>query len=358
MSVMRLGVLRRMAEAGSRDAQFHVGRAYMYGTGGIASDIEEAVKWFRLAARQGHTMAKSEAGYLLYWRLDEPEEGLKWIEEAAREGFSLAEANYGAVLLWGLHTPSRPREGIRWIEKAVARKDPYAFKILSEAYAAGRGVKRDPVKALEMLTRSAETGDESAISALACVYMKGRAPNSRVKAERDPAEAVKWMKRGAAAGLPDSQMLLAGAYLTGAGVEKDTAEALRLFRLLAEKGHPGAFYNMGLMYQNGDGVERDHAEAAECFRKAISAAAPGGLHTHYGDFVVRASLQLGVCYLNGMGVEKDEARGFELMKKAAKGGNPMAMRNLALLYEDGIGTDRNPGRARYWREKAAAKRGK
>ena len=51
-----------MVEA-SRDAQFNLGTLYVKGQG-VPQDYAEAVKWFRLAANQGHAGALHNLGVL------------------------------------------------------------------------------------------------------------------------------------------------------------------------------------------------------------------------------------------------------------------------------------------------------
>lgn len=48
--------MRIVANTGNKNAQYHM--AAVYGNGdGVPMDLEEAVKWCRLAAEQGHTEA-------------------------------------------------------------------------------------------------------------------------------------------------------------------------------------------------------------------------------------------------------------------------------------------------------------
>jgi TPR repeat protein len=42
------------AEQGNSDAQYSVGLCHQTGDGGVTEDVNEANKWFSLAARQGH----------------------------------------------------------------------------------------------------------------------------------------------------------------------------------------------------------------------------------------------------------------------------------------------------------------
>ncbi|MGI9132360.1 MAG: tetratricopeptide repeat protein [Rhodoferax sp.] len=50
---------------GDADAQFHMGRDYLFGCG-VPVNFDTALHWFRLAAAQGHTLAQHRIG-LMYW---------------------------------------------------------------------------------------------------------------------------------------------------------------------------------------------------------------------------------------------------------------------------------------------------
>ncbi len=51
-----LQVFRPLADSGNKEAQYHLG--YMYQTGtGVDQNSVEALKWYQLAAKQGHHSA-------------------------------------------------------------------------------------------------------------------------------------------------------------------------------------------------------------------------------------------------------------------------------------------------------------
>ena len=52
-----------LAERGNTDAQFNLGQMYYYGRG-VPRDYKTAVKWYRLAAKQGYAKAQKNLGIL------------------------------------------------------------------------------------------------------------------------------------------------------------------------------------------------------------------------------------------------------------------------------------------------------
>ncbi len=61
-----------------------------------------------------------------------------------------------------------------------------------------------------------------------------------------------------------------------------------------------------------------------------------------------AQHQLARLYLDGRGVEKNTARALELYRQAARGGDISARLELAETYSEGEGVARDPGRAYFW----------
>jgi Sel1 repeat len=75
---------------------------------------------------------------------------------------------------------------------------------------------------------------------------------------------------------------------------------------------------------NGDGiVRRDYPEAVKWF---TAAAALGS---------VEASAWLGSCYVYGHGVPQDMSQGTSLIEAAAGQNNPVGLRLLGIMYEEG-----------------------
>ena len=57
-----LADIRAKAEKGDAQSQFELGKAFYFGSLGVAKDEVEAVKWFRKAAEQNHAEAQYNLG--------------------------------------------------------------------------------------------------------------------------------------------------------------------------------------------------------------------------------------------------------------------------------------------------------
>ena len=74
-----------MANTGDPEAQSDLGLLYLEGQG-ITQDDPEAVRWFRLAAEQGHAVAQSNLGMMYAGGravIQDPVEAVRWYRLAA-----------------------------------------------------------------------------------------------------------------------------------------------------------------------------------------------------------------------------------------------------------------------------------
>jgi TPR repeat protein len=62
---------------------------------------------------------------------------------------------------------------------------------------------------------------------------------------------------------------------------------------------------------------------------------------------------LAAMYMEGLGVEKNPAEGFKWFQRGANAGDRNAMYNLGRLYETGDGGSANPTEAMRWYKRAA-----
>lgn len=109
--------LKGEAEGGDPYAQLNLGAAYDQGLG-VASDLEEAERWYRRAAEQGLAEARFNLGHLLVSR-GEAVEGAKWLRAAAEQGLADAQYLLGVICAEGLGLPRDAGEAERWLRRAA-----------------------------------------------------------------------------------------------------------------------------------------------------------------------------------------------------------------------------------------------
>jgi TPR repeat protein len=124
-----LAQIKLAAEKGDAKAQFDLGKTYRN-----RGDSENAEKWFRLAAGQGHAEA---------------------------------EFAYGECLMIGLHQrvdgklkrgAPEPSQAASWFAKAAAHGYPRAYQKLGDLYRDGKGVRQSNTEAYKYYTIADKLG--------------------------------------------------------------------------------------------------------------------------------------------------------------------------------------------------------
>lgn len=236
---------------------------------------------------------------------------------------------------------------------------------------------------------NAVNGDASAQTKIGKLYLRGE------EVDLDYSQALDWFKKAAEPkvaeqGNAEAQNALGEMYLEGLGMPYDYGQAFNWFQMSANQNHAVAQYNLGLMYLFGvdNVVEKKPTQAVEWLSKAANqnhAAAQYNLGLIYFDGedgvdsnitqaldwytksaeqnFVGALISLGMIYLNGeRGVDKDESAAKDWFLRAANvtennsGDNSIALVNLGLMYQYGIGVLENNVEAARWYSKAAEKK--
>lgn len=179
---------------------------------------------------------------------------------------------------------------------------------------------------LDVLIRSAEEGDAESQNRLAYRYYDGNG------VEKDYAEAFKWWLKAAGQNHLIAQYNVALSYEKGEGIEQDYTKAIDLYKKAADKGLAAAQHALGLLFIYGRGVEKN-AELAESWLK--KAADQNYVHSLY---------YLGGCYYD----KEKYQEALEVWTRSADQGVPEAKYQLGLMYEKGLGTEKDLVKAYGW----------
>ena len=307
--VETIAALRQDAEEGNADAQWRLGMCYSKGHG-VFVNADEAVKWFRKAAEQGHKDAATQ--------LRETEGVDETVKKDFREFCDYAVKN----------------ENVRLFIQARMKK--------AWTMAAQKGIPEGQTflglwnfyckdfcewRAKEWFQKAAKQGIIEAQYRLGVCYANDeRTP--------DHAKAVKWYRKAAEQGHAEGQVALGMACYFGRGIAKDEAEAIRWLRKAEEQGH----YLVAELLQN-------IADWAELVKKHSEAAKLGDSEAQIG---------LAECYYNGWGVSKDDTEAANWWCKSAEQGNVAAQYRLGYCYLHGEGVSQDEAKAVEWWQKAAA----
>jgi TPR repeat protein len=135
--------------------------------------------------------------------------------------------------------------------------------------------------------------------------------------------------------------------------------SLTALQYAAEGGHPIAQWRLGRMYASGDGVDRDDLRAFEYFSRIANQHAEDSPSAPQAQIVANAFVALGRYYRDGIPntrVKSDRDRAREMFHYAATYfGNADAQYNLARMYLDGVGDQRDPKYAGRWLLQASQK---
>jgi len=387
---------------------------------------EQALKLTRLAASKGYARAQYflsllyEYGFARGLAHDRERKGEKrlaayWRKKAAEAGYEkpvvrkpvfpeaalCEEADRCAAPA----NPERDDRKAAALYRRVAEGNPeavnkngiscasWAMEALLELYGAGLGLSVDTEAWLTGQVALGGVGRENAHSPASLRALAALAL-SRLFAgghgvERDESLTVLWLQQAlclteaeSAWWMPDAQYELGRHYLEGRGVEQDNAEAAAWFALAAEGNNTAAQCILGHLYREGRGLERNTAQAMHWYRRACAdiveyfgmedakewtralrkittpsefAALLSCTRTEAEDGNVDAWFLLGVLYIDGSGVRKKPGRAAFWIKKAAKAGDAEARYLLGYFAEQGIGMAKSIKAALRWRQKAAEK---
>ena len=135
--------------------------------------------------------------------------------------------------------------------------------------------------------------------------------------------------------------LLAQKYAVSGGNKEDFREAIKWYQEAAKLGHTKSHLKLGTLYYEGLGTEVNY-DIAE---KWLIEPANSGY--------VAAQYMLGMIYLDGTSkIMKNERKAFDLLTQAADGFHADALYQVGRLHYLGVGTDKNPEKAKKYLELA------
>ena len=156
--------------------------------------------------------------------------------------------------------------------RAAATANPSEARI---TYEIARALSRTNGADAEMVSyyeRAAEAGYPSAMSSLGVLFEIGRG------VAKDPVKAVAWDRKAAEAGSAVGMINLGTMYANGNGVPGDFAQAMAWYTKAADAGNALGMTQVGTLYHRGEGVRLDYAQAAAWHHKAAEAGDPLGMY--------------------------------------------------------------------------------
>jgi uncharacterized protein len=109
--------IKKSALQGYYKAQYYMGL--------LTEGIDQKIKWYELAARQGYTVAMTSLGDSLLAE-NKIKEAKSWYKKAAKLGSSSACNLLGIYYMQGLHEPIDMKKAIYWFEKSAKLGNDFA----------------------------------------------------------------------------------------------------------------------------------------------------------------------------------------------------------------------------------------
>ena len=212
----------------------------------VKQDHEQAMKWYRAAAEQGHAEAQCCLGECYYSGqgvAQDYEQAMKWYRAAAEQGHAGGQCCLGECYLNGLGVEKNPAKAVELFHKSANRGNLMAMNNLAACYGKGDGVDRDPERAVHLYRKAAEQGLPVAMKNLGACYLSGDGIS------KNEEEAVKWISRAASQGLPSALYLLSFCYMNGKGVPQNPEAALSTLIDAAEMGFQPAIEGLERLRQ-------------------------------------------------------------------------------------------------------------
>lgn len=150
---------QKLAEPGNAEAQYQLALSYRYGSSGLAVNPQEALRWFKAAAGQGHVDAWLALADMEF-QGGRREAGVAALEEAGQHGGAAAQLTVGTIFESGL-APTLPPNSERarfWYQRAATSSSAARQRLGSFAE---RGIagQRDLVSALAWYLAAASSFD-------------------------------------------------------------------------------------------------------------------------------------------------------------------------------------------------------
>jgi len=222
-----------------------------------------------------------------------------------------------------------------WTE-AASRGSAESKYSLAVCYRDGVGVTPDANKSFVMMLELAtDPGYHLAHYAVAIMFMQNEGVTSGIgQADREK-QGFFHMNQAAKKGVLPALHNIANCYSAGRGVKQSDHNAQLYYSAAAEAGDPAAKFTLGTWIVQGRGGLGKDMERA--FALQLEAAQAGHLP---------ASFNVGCHLMTGQGCEKSPEEAAGWFEKAADGGIMQACVNLANMYRDGNGVEKNLTRAR------------
>jgi TPR repeat protein len=320
-------------------AQLVLGEYYQTGTYGFPADKKKSANYYHLAAERGNAFAKVSFGLCLFSGVGvrkDTEKAAEWLSAALRPEADFSQPQpppefFANVSAAGVEETVAGGLAFDPVASAQARAHYILGVILESAkkpveaqahyvaaanagvggkagvqeaaqqaavnYAFGRGVPRDPAKASEMLAKARTLARRTGISMLHN-YATAKLVDDFAVSELEEAVA-----KASDEIEGDVQLNIARQFTDKKSKDYNPREAVQWFELAAESGRAWAMLELALLYSRGELGQAEPEKAFKWFERVGGGEKP----KHYLGVA-----NLVICYENGIGTPKDPVKAREI----------------------------------------------
>lgn len=365
---------RLATEYNDPSAQYLVGRNYLKGKS-VEKNIQEAIKWFEMAAKQNHIRAQYQLGKIyLYGEgvKSNPNYAYYFLSKAAEKNHLDSQYELGNYYLQGTPDKRQYAKAIKWFRRAAARDHVRSLYHLGKMTYEGQGTESDLAEGLRLLNLSAENGLLEATHYINRIEISNPEHLALIK---DPDQKSDIDTPGISnSSTSDEKTKSSNDYyrlginfLTGDNGEIQLEKSANYFQKAAEMNHAKAQYQLAKLYNQGIGVKQNESLYLKWLGKAANAGVQSAVR-ELDSLQPQDKLKLkkakptesnnlyarGLNYLTGNGVSKDPIKAAQLFMDAAMRNHPKSQYQLGIMYVDGIGLSRDTEKAKQWLGKAAS----
>jgi TPR repeat protein/WD40 repeat protein len=229
--------------------------------------LAKAPNWYRVAAEAGDAAGMRVLAHHYDNGIDvkqDPAEADRWKLKAAEAGDTASLMEFASRYAEGRRVDLNVQESVRFLALAAAAGSVRAFRLIGDLVYES-GAPGSAGGAAVFYQKAAMAGDADSISMLGWMYAEGKG------LEKDPSRALQWYLKGAAAGASIAMNNAGVCYRNGTGTAQDFAKALGWFRKAADAGDTNAMIHLAQLYEGGMGTTKNKAEAERWRQKAAQA---------------------------------------------------------------------------------------
>lgn len=381
-------LLQQAAQGGCDEAKCDLAFMYMFDWYGEGKDIEKGKKMLNdLVLTTDNSYVLSRYASLFFYGSEQYEEdrekALAILEKVKDKNNPYYCSLMGDIYFTGTEKISiDENKGIEFFVKSFNGGRPYAANYLQNIYAFGKGsIKKDITKQIEWLKKGIESNETDCMITMAQICLS---EDSTYQDYKNPQRGLDLLKRAAKHGNGNAYFLLGNLYYgnyDNTCVQKDDKKAFEYWEKAVELREPEGGSNLAFAYMSGIGCEKNVEKAIDTYKQAVENGSGFSANKLYSIFRYGLSgvekdeklakyylfkaaeleddwgcFNLGKQYYNGNDlVEQNYDQAFVYVKKAADMGLVEACNAIAYLYEKGIGCDKNPVKAKEYRDKTVVK---